>query len=184
MVAELAVRAERFAIRAHGEQKRKYTGEPYYYHLRAVSDIVRVREGTPEMIAAAWLHDVLEDTDTSHRELLAAFGEKVTRMVFDLTDFAGEGNRAFRKEMDRNRLAASSSEAKTIKLADLIDNTRNIVPYDKNFARVYLAEKELLLPCLKGGDAVLWELAQETLEGAQRELVQHSLGKMEEHGRK
>ena len=57
------------AVKAHGEQRRKYTGEPYVLHPVGVSKIVETVSHTPEMIAAALLHDVVEDTDVTFREL-------------------------------------------------------------------------------------------------------------------
>jgi hypothetical protein len=63
-----------------------------------------------------------------------------------------------------------------IKLADLIDNTSSIVAHDKGFARSCLRETELLLDVLRHGNAELWKRAFETLQAAQRELVQYRLG--------
>ena len=53
----------------------------------------------------------------------------------------------------------ATPEAKTIKLADLIDNTKSIVEHDPRFAKVYLEEKRLLLEVLKDGDETLWQQA-------------------------
>jgi (p)ppGpp synthase/HD superfamily hydrolase len=170
-------RAAGFAVKAHGEQKRKYTGEIYSVHLAGVARIVASVPHDPEMLAAAWLHDVVEDTSVTPQQLRTEFPSRVVAIVLELTDCDGSiGNRAFRKAHDRSRLASSSVAAKTIKLADLIDNTSSIVEHDKTFARVYLDEKALLLPCLKGGDATLWDRAYATLQDAQRQLVQAELG--------
>ena len=129
------------------------------------------------MLAAAWLHDVLEDTVATTVEVEDVVGPEVLQYVLALTDCNTTiGNRAFRKSHDRARLSAAPEPAKTIKLADLIDNTSSIVDHDKNFARVYLKEKELLLPCLKGGDASLWNRAFETLQKAQEAMLQAKLG--------
>lgn len=148
---------------AHRGQVRKYTGEPYINHPREVADIVRSVAHTDEMIAAAWLHDVLEDTQLSADALRVLVGESVVSLVRQLTDVSkpSDGNRATRKAMDRAHLAAASPEAKTVKLADLISNTSSIVRYDPEFAVTYLAEKRLLLPFLREGDATLWERANE-----------------------
>ena len=61
---------EELARELHGEQKRKYTGEPYVNHTVSVSNIVRDYGGDDSMIYAALLHDVLEDTPTTESELL------------------------------------------------------------------------------------------------------------------
>lgn len=170
-------RAVDFAVKAHGNQLRKYTGEPYAVHLAAVARIVASVPHDENMLAAAWLHDVLEDTEASFEELKAVVGQDVASLVLWLTDYkTSAGNRATRKAYDRDRLASSPAAAKTIKLADLIDNTPSIVEHDKKFARVYLDEKALLLPALMGGDATLWARARETLEAGQWALVQEKLG--------
>lgn len=70
-----------------------------------------------------------------------------------------DGLRKHRKAKDREHTAKASPQAKTIKLADLIDNTRSIVERDPEFAKVYLAEKALLLEVLRDGDATLWKMA-------------------------
>ena len=84
------------------------------------------------MVAAAWLHDVLEDTLVSQQELTVAFGDPVVRLVLELTDVSRptDGNRATRKAIDRDHLANASPDAQTIKLADLIDNAESIIEHD------------------------------------------------------
>ena len=72
-----------------------------------------------------------------------------------------DGNRAVRKAKDRAHLARASAEGKSIKLADLVSNTRSIVAHDPNFSVVYLREKRALLPFLTEGDAGLFALATE-----------------------
>lgn len=143
-------------------QVRKYTGEPYIVHPCAVALIVAGTPGaTEEMIAASWLHDVVEDTEATLDVVRYEFSEVVASYVEMLTDVSKptDGNRAARKAIDREHTAKVCPEAKTIKLADLIDNTTTIVKHDPEFAKVYLAEKRLLLDVLREGDAGLWERA-------------------------
>lgn len=120
------------------------------------------------MIAAAWLHDVVEDTPTSIDTIRDQFGEQVAALVADLTDVSRpeDGNRKARKAIDREHTAKASPNAKTIKLANLIDNTRNIVARDPDFAKVYLCEKRQLLEVLRDGDSVLWQMAFDLVEAA------------------
>lgn len=167
-----------FATCAHRQQKRKYTGEPYVSHCASVARLVAEYTRDVEVIAAAIMHDVLEDTDVTPAEMRDVFGERVTLLVIEVTDVSRleDGNREVRKRLDREHLAGSSPEGATIKLADLIDNTSSIVAHDKGFARSYLREKALLLEVLRHGNADLWQRAFETLQAAERELVQHRLG--------
>lgn len=157
----LELRAKAFAEVAHQGQVRKYTGEPYINHPAAVVELVRTVPHTQEMLAAAWLHDVVEDTDTTLIEVRDLFGLSVAAYVMFLTDVSkpADGNRATRKALDRAHLTTAPPKAMTIKLADLIHNTESIVKYDPKFAEVYLAEKRLLLGVLMAGDRTLYEQA-------------------------
>lgn len=161
MLTDLEIRAKDFATRAHEGQVRKYTGEPYIGHPAAVAALVRSVPHTPEMLAAAWLHDTVEDCGVALEEIHRLFGPEVAYMVECLTDVSKpeDGNRRHRKAIDMRHTAQASPQAKTIKLADLIDNTRSIVERDPSFAKVYLAEKRLLLGALVEGDPALWDQA-------------------------
>lgn len=160
----MEAKAKEFATKCHENinQKRKYTGEPYINHPASVVEIVRsVPNHTEAMLCAAWLHDTVEDTGVSLEEIQSEFGEEVATLVEMLTDVSkpSDGNRAKRKELDRLHIANASAEAKTIKLADLIDNTSSICEHDEDFAKIYLAEKLLLLEVLKEGNQTLWDIA-------------------------
>jgi len=153
--------AIRFATKAHGDQKRKYSGEPYIHHPLAVAEIVRSVPHTPEMIAAAILHDVVEDTPVELSEIKEAFGGKVAQLVAWLTDISTpyHGNRAARKELDRQHIALAPDAAKLIKICDLIDNTRSIKEHDPGFWAVYKEEKLRTLEVLRGVNDELWDVA-------------------------
>ncbi len=160
-MTSLPDRARQFAAVAHAGQRRSYTGEAYISHPAAVVELVKSRPHTDAMIATAWLHDVVEDTDVTVEAIRQIFGTDIATLVEHLTDVSRpeDGNRAARKAIDRAHIAAAPPEAKTIKLADLIDNTRTIAAHDPKFAKVYLAEKRLLLEVLREGDPVLWQIA-------------------------
>lgn len=168
--------AARFAASAHGgiKQLRKYTFKPYIVHPAEVAQLLR-RSGVvnPYVLAAAWLHDVVEDTPVTLEQVRAAFGEQIALWVDELTDKATAqmGNRVQRKQFERQRLASVSLEAKTIKLADMFSNARQIVALDPKFAPVYLHEKALLLTeALHLPHHPLWRAsAQLILASAQRE---------------
>lgn len=163
MITDLEVGARRFAEAAHAAvgQRRKYTGEPYIHHPEAVVALLCTVPHTPAMLAAAWLHDVVEDTPVMIDEIAREFSAEVAALVAQLTDVSRpeDGNRATRKAIDRAYTGAASPAAKTIKLADVIDNIKSIAEHDPKFARVYVPEKALLLDMLREGDATLWEMA-------------------------
>jgi (p)ppGpp synthase/HD superfamily hydrolase len=149
---------EQFATHWHGDQVRKYTGEPYIEHCREIVEILKGVPHTEDMLAAAWLHDVLEDTECPMSAIAKEFGLTVLDMVYHLTDCdKSNGNRAKRKAIDRERLGAASAEVQTIKLADLISNTKSIVEHDPKFAKVYLAEARMLLDVVAVGGDLEWQ---------------------------
>ena len=147
---------------------------PYIVHPQAVMELVRSVPHTEEMLAAAWLHDTVEDTPTTLGDIDSHFGPKVAELVRMLTNVshAEDGNRFERKNRDRRHSAAASPQAKTIKLADLIDNTRSLLDYDSHFAQTYLIEKQRLLEVLTEGDPTLWRQASHIVEQGLHRLQQ------------
>lgn len=160
---DLERKAMIFAYKKHSEvnHKRKYSGKHYIVHPAAVADLVRNVPHTPQMLAAAWLHDTVEDTKATLEQVREQLGHEVYLLVKMLTDISKpeDGNRKTRKEMDRQHLAKATPEAKTVKLADLIHNSQSIIEKDPGFARVYLQEMRDLLEVLKEGDTTLWNRA-------------------------
>ncbi len=152
-----------FAKKAHAGQVRKYTGEEYYTHPMAVALLVleTSKSHTQEMLVAAALHDTVEDTNVTLEDIESEFGNVVADYVYWLTDVSkpGDGNRATQKRLDREHIAKAPPEAQSIKLADIIHNTANIMANNKKFAEVYITEKVLLLEVLKAGDDALYKLA-------------------------
>ena len=175
-MSDLVERAREYATRAHKriEHRRKYSNQPYDVHLEAVAKLVATVSDDAETIAAAWLHDTVEDTPATLGDIEAQFGAAVAELVEELTDVSkpGDGNRARRKEIDRRHLAQGSARAKTVKLADLIDNCRDITRHDPRFARIYLAEMGALLEVLKEGDPSLLQQAQRLHASSMEKLGQ------------
>ena len=156
-------------------QKRKYTGEDYYHHPEDVAKIVAKALGpkaTHEILSASLMHDACEDTSITLEFIENNLSKEVAILVEMLTDMSKpeDGNRIQRKEIDRKHTALASPDAKTIKLADLISNSKSICEHDKEFAKVYIKEKELLLEVLKEGDQTLWNQANEIVQKAKKEL--------------
>lgn len=172
----LEEKAKYFAIGAHTGQVRKYTNEPYIVHPAEVAEIVRSVNSTEAQLCAAWLHDTVEDCGINITTIIELFGDEVAEMVLDLTDVSKpeDGNRAKRKAIDLQHTLFASPAAKTVKLADLISNSRSITQCDPNFAKVYMREKVLLLEVLKDGDPTLWLQASNIVEDyfAQQEAKQ------------
>lgn len=160
------LRAKLIAEVAHFTQRRKYTNEPYIEHCRRVAEMAGRAGVCGNAVAAAWLHDVVEDTPITLDFIAERCGCVTASYVRDMTDTKNMYmNRAARKEFDRMRLADAPPDVHTIKCCDLIDNTESIVQYDPNFAKVYLKEKQLLLD-------VLTKANKDILAAAQQQLTQ------------
>ena len=153
--------AKEYAMRMHDSigQKRKYTNEPYWVHLFEVEELVREAGGTLSMRMAALLHDVVEDVGVPLSEIESLFGFNVRSLVEMLTDPPSTESRKMRKEKTLERLKSASVEAKTIKLADIISNTKSVAERDPNFAKVYMQEKRELLKVLSDGNLCLYTQA-------------------------
>lgn len=164
-----------FAMAGHAAvgQKRKYTGDDYIVHPVEVCDIIeQAAYVNDSMRCAALMHDLCEDTQITIDLIIREFGYCIAMLVEGLTDVSKpeDGNRAVRKEIDRQHTAMQSLACKTIKLADLISNSKSILEHDKDFARVYIKEKELLLEVLTEGDPTLYAQAKDIVEKAKKEL--------------
>jgi len=160
----MIAKAIKFAAKAHEGQVRKYSGLPYIIHPVEVATIVESAGGTDDMIAAALLHDVVEDCEGYTFEMIAdEISPEVAELVRGMTEASKpeDGNRATRKEIDKDFLAQQSAEVQTIKYADIISNTQDIAVSDPKFAKVYIAEIKALLKVIDKGDADLYAKANE-----------------------
>jgi len=134
-----------FALAKHEGQVRTHDGKPYIAHLDGVASILREhRDTAPEVVAAAFLHDTLEKTDTTLEELIEKFGMAVAELVFWLTD-TEQGSREACALEAAWRLSRAPWNAKLIKLADIIDNGTAIIMCNPDFGPTFLDEKRLQL---------------------------------------
>ena len=155
-----------YATIQHCYQDRKYEDDvPYIVHPIDVAINLSSLDFRPEVIAAAVLHDTVEDTPATYEEIFEIFGNTVSNFVKFLTDDSdGLGNRKVRKEHDRKRLASAPAEVQSIKVADLIDNSASIIKNDPDFARVYIKEKEVLLDSLDKAHPQLIKEARQIID--------------------
>ena len=160
---ELVVLAQRFAEAAHHGQQRGLDPYPYIRHPEMVVSVLRHIDGcTPEMLAAAWLHDVVEDAELPEWTIEFLFGKKVTSMVMALTKSSDSSlSRAERNAKYNKQLSEAGPEVHSIKLADIIDNLADIEEsgFTEKFIAQYLQEKRECLAYLHKGDAGLLKTA-------------------------
>ena len=116
--------AAAFAKKAHEGMVRKGTGIPYITHPMEVAVIVSQITDDPDMIAAAFLHDVLEDTCVTREELASQFGSRVLDLVESETEDKTKSWKE-RKQNTINRLSHATRDEKILMLADKLSNMRD-----------------------------------------------------------
>ena len=132
--------AAHFAADKHAGQKRKgANGEPYINHLIEVAHLVSTSLSEPDadLVAAALLHDTIEDTSVTAKELTERFGQDVTDLVLELTDDKSLP-KAVRKRLQIEHASKLTLRAQIIKIADKISNLRAILvspPVDWDYER-------------------------------------------------
>ena len=128
---ELLDRAIIFAVHAHAGTERREKGYPYIVHpLEAVS-IVATLTADQELLAAAALHDTVEDTEVTVEQLRAEFGDRIASLVADESeerteDVSKEESWYARKQAAIDRLAIASHDAKMVAMGDKLSNMRAI----------------------------------------------------------
>lgn len=128
---ELLDRAIIFAVKAHAGTERRGKGFPYIVHPMEAMEIVSTITPDQELLAAAALHDVLEDTNITAEEIRKEFGDRITSLVVSESDVvvAGvseEDSWHARKQAAIDRLAAASHDAKIVAMGDKLSNMRAI----------------------------------------------------------
>ena len=123
MTADLLNKAEAFATKAHeGQTEKDANKTPYIFHLKKVAELVALSGGSPQEIAAAWLHDVVEDTPVTIEIIEREFGVEVATIVKGLTDLPHFSDLPVqeRKQKQADHIAKESESVRRVKLADQI----------------------------------------------------------------
>ena len=124
-------RAIVFEVRAHAGTERRGKGFPYIVHPMEAVEIVATMTNDQELLAAAVLHDVVEDTDTTVDDLRREFGDRIASLVEAESDHmepgeSGAASWRARKQAAVDRLARASRDAKVVALGDKLSNMRAI----------------------------------------------------------
>ena len=128
---ELLDRAIIFAVKAHAGTERRGKGFPYIVHPMEAMEIVATITPDQELLAAAALHDVVEDTEISADEIRREFGDRIAALVVAESDVFVEGvseedSWHDRKQAAMDRLAAAPHDAKIVAMGDKLSNMRAI----------------------------------------------------------
>ncbi len=124
-------RAIVFAVKAHAGTERRGKGFPYIVHPMEAMEIVSTITADQELLAAAVLHDTVEDTEVTEEQIRKEFGERVASIVASESDTFEEGVKEedswhARKQAAIERLASASMDAKIVALGDKLSNMRAI----------------------------------------------------------
>lgn len=118
----LPERAATYAQKAHEGQTRKFTGAPYYTHVERVAALVAARTDRPELIAAAYLHDTMEDCGVTYETLAQHFGHPVANIVHALTNDDTRKKQLGKVRYMIDKLTAMNPDALLVKLCDILNN--------------------------------------------------------------
>ena len=134
MNTELLDRAIIFAVKAHAGTERRGKGFPYIVHPMEAMEIVATMTPDQELLAAAALHDTVEDTDVTLEEIKKEFGERVAMLVAHesedkMPEMSEEESWRIRKQAAIDKLARAPRDAKMVALGDKLSNMRAIA-YD------------------------------------------------------
>ncbi len=124
-------RAIIFAVHAHAGTERRGKGFPYIVHPLEAVEIVATMTSDQELLAAAVLHDTVEDTDVTVEQIQKEFGERIASLVVAESDIPVQGVSAeeswyIRKQAAIDRLSTASLDAKMVALGDKLSNMRAI----------------------------------------------------------
>jgi (p)ppGpp synthase/HD superfamily hydrolase len=158
----IIVDALEFAEKAHSGQTRMYSGEPYILHPAQVANLVRQYTSNDEVIAAAYLHDVLEDCGVTEEEIRIRFGDNITKICLELVNRSVSPEykslrRSERKAIDREKIATISPDAQLIKTCDRLDNVLDLFDAPDKYQKLYAEETLLLVDVLTKAPTVLVE---------------------------
>jgi myo-inositol-1(or 4)-monophosphatase len=153
MNTDLLDRAIVFAVKAHHNTERRGKGFPYIVHPMEAVEVVATITPDQELLAAAVLHDTIEDTDVTVEQICAEFGDRVANLVHAESDRFVEGLSEAESWRDRkqeaiDRLAAAPHDAKIVALGDKLSNMRAIwrdyqVKGDELWKIFHVTDKEL-----------------------------------------
>lgn len=148
-------KAEKFAKEKHNGEIRRFSGEPYFNHVKRVSENIKKYKKShrsEELVAAAFLHDTLEDTNTDYKELKENFGELIASLVKELSNNEEEIEHSSKKSYLAEKMAdpeQMSSWGLCLKLSDRLDNISDLDKTNPEFRKRYIDETLYIIKTLE-----------------------------------
>ena len=165
MIKEMVIKAYNFAKTRHEGQYRKYCSIPYFVHPKSVARIIETLTKDPEIVSAALLHDVVEDTETPLKEIETEFSLRVAQLVDELTNKKDELKELSKKEYLFKKFRTMSPDALLIKLADRLHNLM-FLERDlggnayKDFIKYYYGETLFILTGFENDERIIPRLTK------------------------
>lgn len=175
---DLITKAKEFASLAHKDHVRSDDAKtPYFFHLEEVAELIKESGGSEFEIAAGWLHDTVEDTQTTIEDIYKEFGNEIGDIVEGVTDLSeweslplGE-----RKAKQAERVAKESDSIKRVKLADQTSNVRIVGLANDHFSMeqkfTYINSAKQIAEACKGLSPYLDKIFAERYEAAYKNLT-------------
>lgn len=169
----------------HGSQRRKYTDEPYFTHLLSVAELLSQFSNDEMEVEIGLCHDLLERTACTKQEFalkLIDMGydlfprNKILKGVYDMTNLYSEAaypmfNRKERKDLEAERMVDIESFSQTVKYAEIIINSRSIIQYDPEFAKIYVEEIQSYIKEMNEGNRNLYQLCCKELNSISEKIL-------------
>jgi guanosine-3',5'-bis(diphosphate) 3'-pyrophosphohydrolase len=162
--------AQMYALEKHACQQRR-DGSPYVAHPFRVAECLRSIGGVtdPEIVMAALMHDLIEDTDVEYDDVLQRFGRRVADLVAALSGDMRLPKPARRAEVIE-RARHAGVEVQTIRLADRLDNLLDMAGFSNARKREYVEGSEQTLAACRGANPALEAALERAIARLQREL--------------
>jgi GTP pyrophosphokinase len=149
-LTELEQKAWVFAQEAHKGVSRKFSGDPYFEHVRKVFKLVKKVDTRETLGAAALLHDTLEDCpEVTYEILVKNFGKEVADIVKELTSKEDLIDAMGKADYLLDKMATMSDDALTVKLCDRLQNLSDHFSASDKFRKKYYEETKYIVDSLK-----------------------------------
>lgn len=149
-LTELEKKAWSFAEEAHRGVTRKFSGDPYFEHVRKVFKLVKKVDTRETLGAAALLHDTLEDCpQVTYEILIENFGKEVANLVKELTSKEDLVDAMGKADYLLDKMATMSDDALTVKLCDRLQNLSDHFSASDKFRKKYYEETKYIVDSLK-----------------------------------
>lgn len=149
-ISELEKKAWKFAHDAHHGVERKFSGVPYFFHVRQVFKLVKKVDTSSELGAAALLHDTVEDVEeVTYEVILKEFGKRVADLVNELTSDKEKVEEMGKADYLSDKMIKMTNDALVIKLCDRYQNLSDHFTATTKFRRKYYSETKYIIEKLK-----------------------------------